>query len=92
MAPTDQKMKTNKFGTKDGSWKKSKNNVQGVKKKRKWIPEHKLFKGSVNEGEFCLHRANSCSIIDGSLVCFCTRGEMKSFRIQFTNCVLKQII
>lgn len=50
MAPTDQKMKTKKFAAKDGNWQKSKNNAQGVKKKRKWIPEHKVFEGSVREG------------------------------------------
>ncbi len=49
MAPTDQKMKNKKFAAKDGNWKKSKNNAQGGKK-RKWIPEHKLFEGSVKEG------------------------------------------
>lgn len=26
--------------------------VQGVKKKRKWIPENKMFKGSLKEGQF----------------------------------------
>ncbi|XP_023284942.1 thyroid transcription factor 1-associated protein 26 [Seriola lalandi dorsalis] len=51
MAPTDRKMKSNKFTAKDGNWKKSKNNAQGVKKKRKWIPEHKVFEGSVKEGQ-----------------------------------------
>ncbi|XP_018526525.1 thyroid transcription factor 1-associated protein 26 homolog [Lates calcarifer] len=51
MAPTNQKMKNNKFTAKDGNWKKSKNNVQGVKKKRKWVPEHKVFEGSVKEGQ-----------------------------------------
>ncbi|XP_040886545.1 thyroid transcription factor 1-associated protein 26 homolog [Toxotes jaculatrix] len=51
MAPTDQKMKSNNFRAKDGNWKKSKDNAQGVKKKRKWIPEHKMFEGSVKEGQ-----------------------------------------
>lgn len=50
MAPTDQKMKNKKFTAKDGNWKKSKNNAQGVKKKRKWTPEQKVFEGSVKEG------------------------------------------
>ncbi|KAM9334943.1 thyroid transcription factor 1-associated protein 26 homolog [Symphorus nematophorus] len=51
MAPTDQKMKNKKFTAKDGNREKSKNNAQGVKKKRKWIPEHKLFEGNVKEGQ-----------------------------------------
>lgn len=57
MAPTEQKMKNKTFTPKDGAWKKSKNNVQGVKKKRKWIPEHKVFEGNVKEGQgFALKR------------------------------------
>ncbi|XP_078137552.1 thyroid transcription factor 1-associated protein 26 homolog isoform X3 [Sander vitreus] len=57
MAPTDQKMKNKKFTAKDGNWKKSKNNAQGVKKKRKWVPEHKVYEGSVKEGQgFALKR------------------------------------
>ncbi|XP_032361241.1 thyroid transcription factor 1-associated protein 26 homolog [Etheostoma spectabile] len=51
MAPVDQKMKNKRFTAKDGNWKKSKNNAQGVKKKRKWVPEHKVYEGSVNEGQ-----------------------------------------
>ncbi|KAG8005610.1 Thyroid transcription factor 1-associated protein 26-like protein [Nibea albiflora] len=51
MAPTDQKMKNKKFAAKDGNWKKSKNNTQGVKKKRKWVPEGKLFEGNLKEGQ-----------------------------------------
>ncbi|XP_074481159.1 thyroid transcription factor 1-associated protein 26 homolog [Sebastes fasciatus] len=50
MAPTDQKMK-NKFTAKDGNWKKPHNNSQGVQKKRKWVPEHKVYEGSVKEGQ-----------------------------------------
>lgn len=57
MAPTDQKMKNKKFTAKDGNWKKPKNDAQGVKKKRKWVPEHKVFEGSVKEGQgFALKR------------------------------------
>ena len=52
MAPTDQKMKTNKFTAKGGKRGKSKGDGQGVKKKRKWIPENKVFEGSVGEGAF----------------------------------------
>uniref|UniRef100_A0A3Q1GRG3 Thyroid transcription factor 1-associated protein 26 homolog n=1 Tax=Acanthochromis polyacanthus TaxID=80966 RepID=A0A3Q1GRG3_9TELE len=51
MAPTDQKIKNKKFTAKDGNLKKSKNTGQSVKKKRKWIPEHKMFDGSVKEGQ-----------------------------------------
>lgn len=51
MAPTDQKTKNNKFTGKNGNWKKSKNIAAGVKKKRKWTPEHKVFEGSVKEGQ-----------------------------------------
>ncbi|XP_053200182.1 thyroid transcription factor 1-associated protein 26 homolog [Scomber japonicus] len=51
MAPTDQKTKNNKFARKDGNWKKSKNIAAGVKKKRKWTPENKVFEGSVKEGQ-----------------------------------------
>ncbi|CAG01908.1 unnamed protein product, partial [Tetraodon nigroviridis] len=29
----------------------TKHKAQGVKKKRKWIPEHKMFKGSLKEGQ-----------------------------------------
>nr|XP_046234966.1 thyroid transcription factor 1-associated protein 26 homolog [Scatophagus argus] len=51
MAPTDQKTKKREFAAKDGNRKKSINNVQGVKKKKKWIPEHKVFKGNIKEGQ-----------------------------------------
>ncbi|XP_073336942.1 thyroid transcription factor 1-associated protein 26 homolog [Pagrus major] len=51
MAPTDQKMKNKKFTAKEGNWKKSKSNVQGVNKKRKWVPEHKVFEGNLKEGQ-----------------------------------------
>lgn len=36
----------------DKDLKTSKNSAAGVKKKRKWIPEHKLFEGSIKEGKF----------------------------------------
>ncbi|XP_059181441.1 thyroid transcription factor 1-associated protein 26 homolog [Centropristis striata] len=51
MAPTDEKMKTKKFTAKGGNWKKPQNNAQGVQKKRKWISEHKLYQGSIQEGQ-----------------------------------------
>ncbi|KAM8910401.1 thyroid transcription factor 1-associated protein 26 homolog [Spinachia spinachia] len=54
---TDQKMKNEKFTPKDGHWKKSKNNVQGFKHKRKWVPEQKVYEGSIKEGQgFALRR------------------------------------
>ncbi|XP_031715112.1 thyroid transcription factor 1-associated protein 26 homolog [Anarrhichthys ocellatus] len=57
MAPTDQQRKTKKFTAKDGNWKKSNNNGQGVKQKRKWVPEQKVYEGSVKEGQgFALKR------------------------------------
>ncbi|KAF7670030.1 hypothetical protein LDENG_00074250 [Lucifuga dentata] len=40
-----------KFTGKDGNWKKSKDSAAVVKKKKKWIPEHKMFQGSVKEGQ-----------------------------------------
>lgn len=51
MAPTDNKGRNKKFTPKDDSLKKTKNMVANVKKKRKWIPENKLFQGSVKEGQ-----------------------------------------
>ncbi|XP_029901633.1 thyroid transcription factor 1-associated protein 26 homolog [Myripristis murdjan] len=52
MAPTAQiAKKKEKFTGKGGDWKKSKNKPAGVKKKRKWVPEHKVFDGSVKEGQ-----------------------------------------
>lgn len=52
MAPTEKKMKSNEFKGKGGNWKKSKNTAQNVKNKRKWIPDNKIFEGSVKEGKF----------------------------------------
>ncbi|XP_074554057.1 thyroid transcription factor 1-associated protein 26 homolog [Halichoeres trimaculatus] len=51
MASRDQEMKKKSFVRKDGNWNKSKNQTKGVQKKRKWIPEHKLYEGSVKEGQ-----------------------------------------
>lgn len=51
MAPTDTKMKNKKFVAKDGNWKKSKTNTLGVKQKRKWTPEQKVYEGSIKEGQ-----------------------------------------
>ncbi|XP_070709700.1 thyroid transcription factor 1-associated protein 26 homolog [Pempheris klunzingeri] len=51
MAPTGQQMKKKKFPSKDDTWKKSNSNARGVKKKRKWVPEEKVYKGSVKEGQ-----------------------------------------
>uniref|UniRef100_A0A1A8CJ94 Coiled-coil domain containing 59 n=3 Tax=Nothobranchius TaxID=28779 RepID=A0A1A8CJ94_NOTKA len=49
MAPTRQKVKNTKVSGKDVHSNKAKLPTAAVKKKRKWIPEHK-FKGSVKEG------------------------------------------
>ncbi|KAL6116775.1 ccdc59 [Pungitius sinensis] len=50
-------MKNEKFSPKDGNWKKSKNNVQGFKHKRKWVPDQKVYEGSIKEGQgFALKR------------------------------------
>ncbi|KAM7378283.1 hypothetical protein PAMA_013266 [Pampus argenteus] len=51
MAPTDQKNKDNKFRGKDGNWRKPKNIAAGVKKKNKWVPDNKVFEGSIKEGQ-----------------------------------------
>ncbi|XP_068611346.1 thyroid transcription factor 1-associated protein 26 homolog [Brachionichthys hirsutus] len=57
MAPTDQKMKNEKFTKKGGDWRNSKANSQSVFKKRKWIPDNKVYQGGVNEGQgFALKR------------------------------------
>lgn len=61
MAPTDQKMKNKKFTAKEGNWKKSQTNLQGVKKK-KWVPEHKVFEGNLKEGKFFLNTTNSLAV------------------------------
>lgn len=61
MAPTDQKMKSKKFNAKGDGWKGSNNNTHGVKK-RKWIPENKVYQGSVKEGKFLLNTVDRCSI------------------------------
>lgn len=54
MAPTDQKTKNEKFAGKEGDLAKTKSGAKGVKKK-KWISNQKLFKGSVKEGTIRLN-------------------------------------
>lgn len=51
MASTDQNI-DKKVTAKDDISKKNMHKAQGVKKKRKWIPENKMFKGSLKEGQF----------------------------------------
>ncbi|CAN9508173.1 unnamed protein product [Ophioblennius macclurei] len=51
MAPTDQKKTNKKFTAKGGNVKRPRNAPQGVQKKRKWIDQHKVFEGSVKEGQ-----------------------------------------
>ncbi|KAJ4924685.1 hypothetical protein JOQ06_003637 [Pogonophryne albipinna] len=56
MAPTDNKKKDHKFVAKAGNWNKPQNTLHGVKK-RKWVPDNKVFEGSVKEGQgFALKR------------------------------------
>ncbi|XP_034074745.1 thyroid transcription factor 1-associated protein 26 homolog isoform X2 [Gymnodraco acuticeps] len=56
MAPTDNKKKDHKFVAKAGNWKKPQNTLHGVNK-RKWVPDNKVFEGSVKEGQgFALKR------------------------------------
>lgn len=54
MAPIDVKKGGSKFTQKEGKWVKSKKSGVGVQKKRKWTPDSKVFKGSVNEGNYFL--------------------------------------
>lgn len=61
MAPTEQKMKSRKPSAKDGDRKFVKSNAQGVKKKRKWVPEHKVFRGNVKEGNLTPQRKSLVS-------------------------------
>lgn len=50
-------MNNRKFTPKGGDWKKSTNNAHGAKLKRKWVPEQKVYEGSVQEGQgFALKR------------------------------------
>ena len=57
MAPTAQKIKTKNFTAKEGALSKTRTSTTAVKKKRKWVHEHKVFEGSVKEGEFLDKRA-----------------------------------
>lgn len=52
MAPTNHKMKAKKPFAKSGNPKFTKGNAQDMKKKRKWVPEQKVFKGNIKEGTF----------------------------------------
>lgn len=54
MASVGHKMKHTNFTEKKDSLKKAKKFPEGVKKKRRWIPDDKKFKGSVKEGEFMI--------------------------------------
>ncbi|XP_072233281.1 thyroid transcription factor 1-associated protein 26 homolog [Leuresthes tenuis] len=51
MGPKDQKIKNKNFTAKGGNLKTAKNTSAVVKNKRKWVPEHKVFEGSVKEGQ-----------------------------------------
>lgn len=54
-------MKSRKPSAKDGDRKFVKSNAQGVKKKRKWVPEHKVFRGNVKEGNLTPQRKSLVS-------------------------------
>uniref|UniRef100_A0A8C7ZEG9 Coiled-coil domain containing 59 n=1 Tax=Oryzias sinensis TaxID=183150 RepID=A0A8C7ZEG9_9TELE len=57
MAPVDRKAKNKNFTKKERILKKGKELSVGVKKNRKWIQQHKVFEGSVKEGQgFALKR------------------------------------
>lgn len=51
-------MNNRKFTPKGGDWKKSTNNAHGAKLKRKWVPEQKVYEGSVQEGKWMLNITN----------------------------------
>ncbi|XP_037551562.1 thyroid transcription factor 1-associated protein 26 homolog [Nematolebias whitei] len=51
MAPVGHKMKHKNFTERNDSLKKAKKLPDGVKNKRRWIPDDKKFKGSVKEGQ-----------------------------------------
>uniref|UniRef100_A0A3B3BKV4 Coiled-coil domain containing 59 n=1 Tax=Oryzias melastigma TaxID=30732 RepID=A0A3B3BKV4_ORYME len=57
MAPVDRKTTNKNFTKNSKNWKKGKESSAGVKKNRKWISQHKVFEGSVKEGQgFALKR------------------------------------
>lgn len=56
MAPINQRVNAKKPSAKSGNPKFTKGKPQEVKKKkRKWVPEHKVFKGNIKEGTFFIH-------------------------------------
>ncbi|RVE56741.1 hypothetical protein OJAV_G00223940 [Oryzias javanicus] len=57
MAPIDRKTTNKNFTKNNRNWEKGKESSAGVKKNRKWISQHKVFEGSVKEGQgFALKR------------------------------------
>ena len=50
-------MKSRTSRATDGNWKKS-SKTQGVRKKRKWVPEPKMLKGNVKEGKITSNYIN----------------------------------
>lgn len=74
MAPTNQKMKAKKPSAKSGNPKFTKGKAQDVKKKRKWVPEQKVFKGNLKEGTFFIHTKLSLNAVTRlfvTLICIC---------------------
>lgn len=70
MAPTNQKVKAKKPSAKGGNPKFTKGKAKDVKKvKRKWVPEHKVFKGNIKEGTFFIHTKLSFDAVT-RLLCF----------------------
>ncbi|XP_077356872.1 thyroid transcription factor 1-associated protein 26 homolog [Festucalex cinctus] len=50
MATTNEKLNTGNYARKEGNWKKPQKQNDRVKKK-KWVPENKVFQGSIKEGQ-----------------------------------------
>lgn len=65
MAPSNQKIKTKKTSAKSGNPKFTKGKAQDMtKKKRKWVPEQKVFKGNIKEGTFFIHTKLSLNAVN----------------------------
>lgn len=97
MAPTDQKTKNEKFAGKEGDLAKTKSGAKGVKKKRKWISDQKLFKGSVKEGTIRLNvhvkTTQSLSLNNIGTVRnqFILRSELKPCWVNSNDCQHKSM-
>lgn len=56
-------MKTKKPSAKSGNPKFTKGKAQDMTKKRKWVPEQKVFKGNIKEGTFFIHTQLSLNAV-----------------------------